>query len=253
MTMGVWEWGHVAIGGVASLIFLFQSLGSADSDDASPGSEADAIGASDAADADGMAGTALSDYLSVRNFVAFFIGYGWVTFAGLYNGLSRIAASVAGTVSGIIFVFVSLFLLRAFLKFQEDGSLKLETLEGRRAYVYIAIMGSAANTGKVMVDGIRPRGTAGQDARRRIPPPGEDGENPWRRGRCFVGDRERVTGKFRKKPRTAITGKNFRNVSVSQTNDKIFKGAKGTCTLAGFGAEPQGSACGLRVFVFRNT
>ena len=150
--MGVWEWGHVAIGGVAALIFLFQSLGSADSDDASPGLEADAIGASDAADADGMAGTALSDYLSVRNFVALFIGYGWVTFAGLYNGLSRVAASVAGTVSGIIFVFVSLFLLRAFLKFQEDGSLKLETLEGRRAYVYIAIMGSAANTGKVMVD-----------------------------------------------------------------------------------------------------
>ncbi|MDR0653666.1 MAG: NfeD family protein [Synergistaceae bacterium] len=150
--MGVWEWGHVAIGGVASLIFLFQSLGSADSDDASPGSETDAIGASDAADADGMAGTALSDYLSVRNFVAFFIGYGWVTFAGLYNGLSRVAASVAGTVSGIIFVFVSLFLLRAFLKFQEDGSLRLETLEGRRAYVYIAIMGAAANTGKVMVD-----------------------------------------------------------------------------------------------------
>ena len=149
MTMSAWEWGHVILGGAASLIFLFQSLGSADSGDSSADSGADALDVSDAA---GMAGTALSDYLSVRNFVAFFIGYGWVTFAGLYNGLSRVAASMAGTVSGIIFVFVSLFLLRAFLKFQEDGSLKLETLEGRRAYVYITIMEAASNTGKVMVD-----------------------------------------------------------------------------------------------------
>lgn len=151
MTMGAWEWGHVILGGAASLIFLFQSLGSADSGDSSADSWEGGLDVFDDA-ADGMAGTALSDYLSVRNFVAFFIGYGWVTFAGLYNGLSRVAASMAGTVSGIIFVFVSLFLLRTFLKFQEDGSLKLETLEGRHAYVYIAIMGSASNTGKVMVD-----------------------------------------------------------------------------------------------------
>jgi membrane protein implicated in regulation of membrane protease activity len=151
--MGAWEWGHVILGGAASLIFLFQSLGSADSDDGQADFGADGPDAADVPDTPaGMAGTALSDYLSVRNFVAFFIGYGWVTFAGLYNGLSKVAASMAGTVSGIIFVFVSLFLLRAFLKFQEDGSLKLETLEGRRAYVYITIMGSASNTGKVMVD-----------------------------------------------------------------------------------------------------
>jgi membrane protein implicated in regulation of membrane protease activity len=149
MTMGVWEWGHVALGGAASLIFLFQSLGGANSEDGTADFGTDV---SDASDSHGMAGTALSDYLSVRNFVAFFIGYGWVTFAGYYNGLSRLAASLAGAVSGIIFVLVSLFLLRAFLKFQEDGSLKLETLEGHNAYVYIAVMGSASNTGKVMVD-----------------------------------------------------------------------------------------------------
>lgn len=147
--MGEWEWVHVAIGGLASVIFLFQSLGTADSD-----GDADFDGDFDG-DVDfdtGGDGIGLSDYLSVRNFVAFFIGYGWVTLAGLLSGLSRVYASVLGTGAGVVFVVVSLMLIRTFLKFQEDGSLNLDRLVGRSASVYIAIGESASTVGKVMVD-----------------------------------------------------------------------------------------------------
>jgi membrane protein implicated in regulation of membrane protease activity len=141
MTMGTWEWAHLIIGALASLIFLIQSLGSAGSGDES-GADFDA-GATD---------TSLMDYLSVRNFVAFFIGYGWVTLAALLSGFSKVSASVGGTAAGAVFVLVSLFLLRSFVKFQEDGSLKPETLVGKHASVYIVIGAEASGMGKVMVD-----------------------------------------------------------------------------------------------------
>jgi membrane protein implicated in regulation of membrane protease activity len=161
MTLGSWEWGHLALGALASLIFLFQSLGSAHSGadidaDFDSGTDMDIDTDIDAADygghSHGLSGTSLSDYLSVRNFVAFFIGYGWVTLAGLYSGFSRLTSSIGGTAAGLAFVFVSLVLVRTFLKFQEDGSLKLDTLTGFTASVYITVGASSSATGKVMVD-----------------------------------------------------------------------------------------------------
>ncbi|MDL2264001.1 NfeD family protein [Synergistaceae bacterium OttesenSCG-928-I11] len=144
--MGEWEWAHVAIGAVASVIFLVQTLGIAgESGDGDTDSGGDA-------DIDGPDATqGLADFLSVRNFVAFFIGYGWVTLAALLSGLSRTASSTLGVGAGVVFVFVSLALIRTFLKFQEDGSLKMDRLVGKSATVYIAI-GEGGRTGKVMVD-----------------------------------------------------------------------------------------------------
>lgn len=145
--MNEWAWIHAAVGGVASFIFLFQTFGTA-------GGGADADFDADA-DLDGQGAEGahgLSDYLSVRNFVAFFIGYGWVTLAALLSGASRVTASAFGAAAGVIFVFVSLVLIRTFLKFQEDGSLKLESLVGRHASVYIRIGENASSAGKVLVD-----------------------------------------------------------------------------------------------------
>jgi membrane protein implicated in regulation of membrane protease activity len=143
--MTEWEFAHAAIGGVASLIFLMQTFGSA----GSSGSDIETDGD---IDSPGESGTGLADYLSVRNFVAFFIGYGWVTLAALVSGASNPVASLAGVAAGISFVAVSFFLLRAFTRFQEDGTLKLETLIGRPASVYITIPPSGGSAGKVLVD-----------------------------------------------------------------------------------------------------
>ncbi|MDR3279281.1 MAG: NfeD family protein [Synergistaceae bacterium] len=151
MTLDFWMWIHIAIGGVASLIFLYQTLGSANSgmeaDFDSPDADVDTDAAHDATGAH-----SLSDFLSVRNFVAFFVGYGWVTFASSLSGNSRALSSFLGGASGMVFVLASFFMLRTFLKFQEDGGVKLENLTGVHASVYITIGASMSSPGKVFVD-----------------------------------------------------------------------------------------------------
>jgi membrane protein implicated in regulation of membrane protease activity len=134
----VWEWTHAVIGGVATAIFLIQALGNANSDSGMDGG----------GDADGS----LSDWLSVHNFVAFFIGYGWMVFACLATGVSRASASFWGMAAGVSFAAVSIFLVRIFVGFQEDGSVEIEKLVGETASVYIAIGASLSAAGKVMVD-----------------------------------------------------------------------------------------------------
>jgi membrane protein implicated in regulation of membrane protease activity len=139
--MNTWDLAHALTGGVASLIFLIQTLGSAENDSDSD-ANADFSGHFD--------GDGLYEYLSIRNFVAFFMGYGWVTFVALVVGFSRTAASLCGVAAGVLFVLTSLFIVRSFMRLHEDGSIKLEALVGQSASVYIAIGDSSP--GKVLVD-----------------------------------------------------------------------------------------------------
>ncbi|MDR1020333.1 MAG: hypothetical protein LBL73_06210 [Synergistaceae bacterium] len=127
---------------MAALIFLFQTLGATGDTDSS-----DPDVSTDAAAHDG-----LSSYLSVRNFVAFFLGYGWITLAVLLSGASKATASLFGAAAGLVFVVASFFLIKTFLRFQEDGSLKLESLVGKHASVYITIGARGSFAGKVLVD-----------------------------------------------------------------------------------------------------
>ena len=136
--MAEWEWAHAAVGVVATLIFLFQTFG-AGHDGEYPEDEGGDVGG-------------FSDYMTVRNFVALFMGYGWVTLAALLSGVSRTTASLLGICAGIALVFISLYLIKTFLKFQEDGTLNLKKLIGKHSVVYIAVGGSASGAGKVLVD-----------------------------------------------------------------------------------------------------
>jgi len=132
--MSWWEWAHATIGAVATVVFLFQTFGSADSD----------------TDINCDFSTNFADYLSVRNLVALFVGYGWVTLTALLSGFSHGIASLLGFGAGAALVFVSLYLLKTFLKLQENGTLDMNSLVGKRAYAYITISSSTA--GKVLVD-----------------------------------------------------------------------------------------------------
>lgn len=165
--MTPWEWTHAAIGGLASAIFLLQTLGMGED-----GGDADSPDADFGEIHDHAPG--FSGYLSLRNFVGFFIGYGWVTLASLLSGVAPGLSSVFGIVAGVVFVLASLLLIRTFLGFQEDGTLKPESLIGSRASVYIAIAGSGAGQGKVLAD--TRAGRMELPARTRDPqklPPGE--------------------------------------------------------------------------------
>lgn len=151
--MGEWEWAHAAIGGTATLIFLFQTFGAAHNDtdlDSDTGFDSSAEISGDATDS--HSGGGLADYLSVRNLVALFMGYGWVTLAALLSGTSRETASLLGVCAGLALVFISLSLIKTFLKFQENGTLEMKSLTGKQAVVYIAVGGASSCTGKVLVD-----------------------------------------------------------------------------------------------------
>jgi len=165
--MTPWEWTHAAIGGLASAIFLLQTLGMGED-----GGDADSPDADFGEIHDHAPG--FSGYLSLRNFVGFFIGYGWVTLASLLSGVAPGLSSAFGIAAGVVFVLASLLLIRTFLGFQEDGTLKPESLIGSRASVYIAIAGSGEGQGKVMAD--TRAGRMELPARTRDPqklPPGE--------------------------------------------------------------------------------
>ena len=154
--MGEWEWSHAIIGGVATLLFLFQTIGTAHHDtdhNLDIGGGADFDSSVEAGDITASyLGGSIYDYLSVRNFVAFFMGYGWVTMTALISGVSRVSAAALGIFAGVVLVFISLYLIKTFLKFQESGTLDLKTLTGKRVSVYIAVGGSKSGMGKVMVD-----------------------------------------------------------------------------------------------------
>ena len=143
--MTPWEWTHAAIGALASAIFLLQTLGMGED-----GGDADSPDADFGEIHDHAPG--FSGYLSLRNFVGFFIGYGWVTLASLLSGVAPGLSSAFGIAAGVVFVLASLLLIRTFLGFQEDGTLKPESLIGSRASVYISIAGSGAGQGKVLAD-----------------------------------------------------------------------------------------------------
>ncbi|MCL2103277.1 MAG: NfeD family protein [Syntrophorhabdaceae bacterium] len=146
--MSGWEWAHAAIGMVATVIFFFQTFGAADGTD----SETDLNAGADGEGGLSSGSYGFADYLSVRNLIALLMGYGWVALAALLSGASRSAASLLGLCAGVVLVFVSLFLLKAFLRFQETGTLDINGLAGKHASVYITIGESSSNAGKVMVD-----------------------------------------------------------------------------------------------------
>ena len=108
--MTPWEWTHAAIGALASAIFLLQTLGMGeDGGDAdSPDTDFDYGEIHDHA-------SGFSSYLSLRNFVGFFIGYGWVTLASLLSGVAPGLSSAFGIAAGVVFVLASLLLIRTFL------------------------------------------------------------------------------------------------------------------------------------------
>jgi hypothetical protein len=147
--MSEWEWAHAAIGSVASLIFILQTFGEAGGHDVDFNADVD-IDAGTFAGAHDDGG--LFHLLSVRNFVALFVGYGWVSLAALMSGASKVVSSLAGVCAGVALIFISLYLMKTFLRFQESGSLDMESLAGKHASVYIMIGASASSAGKVMVD-----------------------------------------------------------------------------------------------------
>src|SRR6476659_10229374 len=59
--------------------------------------------------------------LTVRTVTAFFVGFGWTGVIMLNRGYSMVAAILAGTGIGMVFLLVTWFLIRNLLRLQSSG------------------------------------------------------------------------------------------------------------------------------------
>lgn len=142
---------HLTVGGIALLFFVAQTFGTESGSDADLDVDGDGIPDFDCGcDSPEHAHSSLGDFLSIRNLTGFFMGYGLIAFICARSGFALPFSMALGGGAGLSMAAASFFLLRAFLRFQEDGSDRTEDLIGLSGVVYIEL--SESRTGKVLVD-----------------------------------------------------------------------------------------------------
>jgi membrane protein implicated in regulation of membrane protease activity len=91
----------------------------------------------------------LMGYFTVRNFIAFFLGFSWGGLAYRSLGLPPSLSIILGIPVGLFFVFVVMFLMKALSNLKSEGTVFLENAVGSEATVSIFIPGDLKGNGKV--------------------------------------------------------------------------------------------------------
>ncbi len=133
----------------ASLIFVIQlvlTFVGADAD----GDGLDAVGDADlSVDSDTGVGF---QFISIKNFVAFFTVFGWVGLACIYGNLANWLTLLISTASGIIMMFIMGSIYYMMGRLTESGSLNMRSAIGKTATVYLFIPEKRKATGKVQLN-----------------------------------------------------------------------------------------------------
>lgn len=133
----------------ASIVFVIQlvlSFVGADAD----GDGLDAIGDADmSVDSDSGIGF---QFISIKNFVAFFTVFGWVGLACIYGNLADWLTLLISTVSGIFMMFIMASIYYMMGRLTESGSLNMKSAVGKTATVYLFIPEKRKATGKVQLN-----------------------------------------------------------------------------------------------------
>lgn len=132
----------------ASLVFVIQlvmTLIGADADH----DGIDAIGNADVS-VDGDSGVGFQ-FISLKNFIAFFTVFGWVGLACIYGELPNWATVLISTVSGILMMVLMASIYYLMGKLSESGNVKMEGAIGKTATVYLFIPPKRKAIGKVQL------------------------------------------------------------------------------------------------------
>ena len=147
----------------ASLIFIIQSIltflgAGADSDfDVDPGADTSGLEAGDfdttAGDASQAAGHSTGmGLLTFRNFVNFFLGFGWTAILLRDNIKSTSVLMLVSIVIGVALVFLVMMLFRWLSSMQQAGNINVaRSAAGCEGKVYLTIPGKRAGSGKVQI------------------------------------------------------------------------------------------------------
>jgi len=88
-------------------------------------------------------------FFTVRNIIAFFLGFSWGGLAVLDNGKGVILSVIGGSAIGVVFVFFNLMLLRILGQLQSSGNLNINYVVGARAEVVVGIPAHTSGSGKI--------------------------------------------------------------------------------------------------------
>ncbi len=147
---------------VSSMIFVIQNvlmlmgLGDMDSDTEFDVHTDFGDGSADVdVQADGHEGTLGSagvfSLFTLRNFINFFLGFGWGGISLNSSIASRGWLIVASVACGLFFVLVFTVMLRLVLRLETNGAFRIKECVGQTASVYLRIPGQHSAAGKVHV------------------------------------------------------------------------------------------------------
>ena len=90
--------------------------------------------------------------LSIRTICAFFVGFGWggITALNQYEG-DVFIATIAGFITGSLFLFAVLWTMRGLHSLKEDGTVDIKNAVGATGSVYLPIPPNREGTGQVQV------------------------------------------------------------------------------------------------------
>ncbi len=132
----------------ASLVFIIQLVMTFLGSDAD-GDGLDAIGDADlSVESDSGVGF---QFISLKNFVAFFTVFGWVGLACIYGELPNWATLLISTVSGIVMMLIMASIYYFMGKLTETGTLNMRSAIGKTATVYLYIPQKRQAVGKVQL------------------------------------------------------------------------------------------------------
>jgi hypothetical protein len=91
----------------------------------------------------------LGQYFTIRNMVAFFLGFSWGGLAILEFNVPAPLAIALATLDGLLFVAVVMGIMRALAGLRHSGTLSLKNAVGKTGTVSITIPGEMGGDGKV--------------------------------------------------------------------------------------------------------
>jgi len=132
------------IAGVATLVFVIQTIMTFVGMDSSADFDADFSDTE-------MHGDASYPFFSIRNLVNFLLGLGWggVCFYNTFK--SPIWVAVFAVLTGLVLVFIFLFIFKQMLRLKRDNTFKISETVGKTANVYLAIPENKSGKGKIQI------------------------------------------------------------------------------------------------------
>ncbi|MDR0546195.1 MAG: serine protease [Dysgonamonadaceae bacterium] len=132
------------IAGIASLVFVIQTIMTFVGMDASSDFDANFEHGEVHADAS-------YPFFSIRNLINFFLGFGWggVCFYNTFE--SKFWIAVVAVLTGIVLVFVFVFIFKQMLRLRRDNTFKISETVGKTANVYLVIPENKSGKGKIQI------------------------------------------------------------------------------------------------------